>query len=97
MSTLYGPEPTAPSEKAEYWRKRKEKAVADMAKLSTAILAGFENRHPEWKGRSWPEDFAGENGQYECICLHCKSHFLGYKRRMVCKVCATPAPAPEAK
>jgi hypothetical protein len=35
----------------------------------------------------WPEDFPGENGQYECICVKCGRHFVGHKRRVVCKVC----------
>lgn len=37
----------------------------------------------------WAEDFAHENGNYMCVCSHCKQRFFGYKRRVVCKVCAT--------
>ena len=38
----------------------------------------------------WPEDFAGENGNYFNECVHCKTQFRGYKRRVVCKVCFVP-------
>lgn len=37
----------------------------------------------------WPEDFAHENGRYFCRCTECESRFIGHKRRVVCKVCAT--------
>ena len=37
----------------------------------------------------WPEDFPYENGQYYCRCVHCKIQFIGHKRRVVCKNCAT--------
>ena len=37
----------------------------------------------------WPEDFAHENGQYECWCAACGVKFLGHKRRVTCKVCST--------
>lgn len=40
-------------------------------------------------GRDWPEDFPHENGQYECKCMYCHNPFWGYKRRVVCKRCAT--------
>jgi hypothetical protein len=39
--------------------------------------------------RDWPEDFELENGCYENICRNCSGHFLGYKRRMVCRLCAS--------
>ena len=35
----------------------------------------------------FPEDFEHENGMYQNTCQHCKVSFLGYKRRLVCKVC----------
>jgi hypothetical protein len=65
--------------------------MADLVKLTEAIVAGFNRRHPESKDRHWPEDFSHENGQYENICCHCRHHFLGHKRRVVCKLCVTPA------
>lgn len=37
--------------------------------------------------RDWVEDFADENGQYMCLCHECKRSFIGYKRRVVCKLC----------
>jgi hypothetical protein len=45
--------------------------------------------------RSWPEDAQHENGDYECECVTCGRHFIGHKRRHVCKACAHP-PAPAA-
>lgn len=41
----------------------------------------------EEKARSWPEDFALENGQYSCRCISCKEIFFGHKRRYICKKC----------
>ncbi len=35
----------------------------------------------------WPEDFEYENGMYEHTCLYCGRTFIGYKRRVECKVC----------
>lgn len=35
----------------------------------------------------WLEDFALENGNYECSCFSCGRNFIGYKRRVVCKLC----------
>lgn len=37
--------------------------------------------------RDWPEDFSGENGKYQCLCIYCEEYFLGHKRRFVCKRC----------
>lgn len=37
--------------------------------------------------RDWPEDFEHENGMYYNRCVQCNCIFLGYKRRVVCKVC----------
>jgi len=36
---------------------------------------------------NWTEDFPHENGNYENVCIRCESHFLGHKRRVVCKKC----------
>jgi hypothetical protein len=49
-------------------------------------------RRPWWMRRDvnehdWPEDFQGENGCYECNCIHCGERFHGYKRRVTCKAC----------
>lgn len=37
--------------------------------------------------RSYIEDFHLENGNYVCTCYKCKESFIGYKRRVVCKLC----------
>jgi hypothetical protein len=49
--------------------------------------------------RDWTEDFAFENGKYLNTCLECRRHFMGYKRRVICRLCAVPfiAPAPEVR
>ncbi len=41
--------------------------------------------------RDWPEDFEHENGNYMNTCTTCANTFMGYKRRVTCKVCATSA------
>jgi len=38
---------------------------------------------------SWEEDFSHENGNYICICMECNLKFVGHKRRVVCKKCAS--------
>jgi len=38
--------------------------------------------------RSWEDN--GENGSYYNTCHHCGRQFTGYKRRVTCKVCASP-------
>jgi len=42
--------------------------------------------------RDWTEDATHENGQYQCRCTSCGQMFIGHKRRVTCKVCATPTP-----
>ena len=44
--------------------------------------------YPESK-LNWPEDFSHENGNYQCRCCYCGQDFIGHKRRVVCKVCAS--------
>ena len=39
--------------------------------------------------RSWPEDFEHENGNYTCHCHTCGHSFVGHKRRVTCKLCAS--------
>lgn len=36
----------------------------------------------------WPEDFIHENGNYQNKCCHCKTLFIGHKRRQSCKKCS---------
>ena len=38
---------------------------------------------------SWAEDFEHENGMYDCTCKTCEEIFMGHKRRIECKKCAT--------
>lgn len=38
--------------------------------------------------RDYPEDSQHENGNYFCVCLTCHQQFIGYKRRVTCKLCA---------
>lgn len=40
------------------------------------------------EARDWTEDFEHENGQYFCRCHTCGHLFIGYKRRITCKMCA---------
>lgn len=42
--------------------------------------------------RSWPEDYTHENGNYTNICCQCSLHFVGHKRRVVCKKCTNQVP-----
>ena len=44
--------------------------------------------------RDWEEDFPLENGQYMNHCVYCNETFIGYKRRLVCKLCFKPVPLP---
>lgn len=37
--------------------------------------------------RCFTEDFKHENGEYMNTCVVCKNNFIGYKRRVVCKLC----------
>lgn len=46
--------------------------------------------------RNWTEDYTHENGNYVCVCWDCKQEFIGHKRRVTCKDCATSQPAPDA-
>ena len=50
-----------------------------------AEFAAYQRAHA--RPRDWPEDYDHENGCYECGCAYCGRTFLGYKRRVVCKVC----------
>lgn len=59
-----------------------------------AAIAAAEARpepKPDPALRDWPEDLAHENGNYTNTCVSCKERFIGYKRRVVCKVCAQKA------
>ena len=65
--------------------------------MSKTIQPGWKMlRDTTLEERSWPEDFAHENGNYYSECLGCGRQFLGYKRRHVCRVCAAPTEAHDA-
>ena len=61
-----------------------------LRKLGYRLPPGFrilrDTTHAE---RSWPED-VGENSWYSNVCCNCGRDFLGYKRRVTCRVCNTP-------
>jgi|SRR6185503_64749 len=40
-------------------------------------------------GLDWLEDGLHENGNYMPSCVNCNRTFIGHKRRVVCKECAT--------
>lgn len=44
---------------------------------------------PPATARDWTEDAPHENGNYQNLCCGCHQTFIGHKRRVVCKVCAT--------
>ena len=41
----------------------------------------------DFQKRSFPEDEKYENGSYFCRCVFCNNIFVGYKRRVCCKLC----------
>lgn len=43
----------------------------------------------ELTDRDWKEDFGHENGNYEQFCLKCGNRFVGHKKRIICKECAS--------
>lgn len=67
--------------------------VSDATRKSPVGAAPL-NASPE---ANWTEDFAHENGQYQCLCCKCEKVFMGHKRRTVCKLCAPPLPDDVAK
>ena len=79
--------------------------IADIAKDVAELAGVMMRRHgearpepaPDSAARDWPEDFADENGNYSVLCSICQQWFLGYKRRVACKVCATKEARPDPK
>lgn len=49
-----------------------------------------KNEHEDLMKRSFEEDFHLENGEYCNTCVVCGANFIGYKRRVVCKLCLKP-------
>lgn len=63
-----------------------ERIVAALARpASSHVMVDSE--------RDWPEDFSQENGNYSCTCHKCGEEFIGYKRRVICKLCSALVPA----
>jgi len=79
--------------------------IADIAKDVAELAGVMMRRHgearpepaPDSAARDWPEDFADENGNYSVLWSICQQWFLGYKRRVACKVCATKEARPDPK
>lgn len=79
--------------------------IADIAKDVAELAGVMMRRHgearpepaPDSAARDWPEDFADENGNYSVLCSICQQWFLGYKRRVACKVCAMKEARPDPK
>ena len=44
---------------------------------------------PEGETRNWIEDASHRNGKYLCCCFKCNQVFIGHKRRVLCKLCAS--------
>jgi len=60
---------------------------------AAAVPAGFKLiKDSTREERSWPEDYELDNGRYFNTCCNCERLFLGHKRRIECKACATAAP-----
>lgn len=49
----------------------------------------WQSVNPPTISRDWEEDFNHENGNYQCICNSCEEYFIGHKRRVTCKICAS--------
>lgn len=64
------------------------------SKYASNFLEGItvEKFAPEKEeiNRDWNEDKSHENGNYVCVCCDCGFHFIGHKRRVICKVCVAP-------
>jgi hypothetical protein len=55
-------------------------------------IFGRAQRAREAAKRDFPEDAWHENGQYQNLCCMCQEVFIGYKRRVVCKLCSAETP-----
>lgn len=85
---------------AAYFRREADRmASAPVAgETQEATKAAYERGRKKGneEARSWPEDFAHENGRYMCKCHRCDQIFHGHKRRVTCKVCHAAPQASEA-
>lgn len=62
-------------------------SVAQAAIATLAAPSAPESREAG-RARNWTEDAQYENGNYMNQCSACGNRFFGYKRRVICKVCA---------
>lgn len=51
-------------------------------------MTSLIHKQPINPERNWLEDYHLENGEYYCRCRACNHFFIGYKRRVRCKLCA---------
>lgn len=58
---------------------------------ASAVPPGWPEHLGQPKPGDWPEDATNENGCYQNHCVGCGHTFTGHKRRIECKVCATPS------
>ncbi len=77
---------------------------AEIGRVVKVLEQALEPAVPQgWKlikdstldGRSWPEDYKHENGNYQNLCCECGRMFNGYKRRVMCRVCSETPAAPD--
>ena len=67
----------------------KELTIRELTMALTEVQkAVIENFNFPVSERDFPEDRKHENGNYCCICFRCGEQFIGYKRRVRCKVCS---------
>lgn len=55
------------------------------------MTEGYPSDYIEGFGRGprdFPEDYRHENGQYFNLCVRCQWHFVGHKRRVLCRECS---------
>ena len=65
-------------------------ALDEVFHARPAVPEGYKLlKDTTFEDRSWPDDFMGENGSYYNGCHNCLRQFLGHKRRVTCRSCAT--------
>ena len=65
-----------------------EKMTTKTPQEYAAFLESLRVKNEGPEGRNWPEDYNRENGNYQNKCVGCSEHFIGHKRRVVCRVCS---------
>lgn len=64
-----------------------ERSEMDRMKVIEKV-SDFTGFH-EYGSHDWIEDHAHENGNYIRDCTTCGKTFIGHKRRITCKLCAS--------